>query len=95
MQLSNFSFKQHSNSRLEVLLMLMKFNRYGYSYNDVDGSSFFEESKDHEGIFTFLASDLTDFPQKLEGYFSKIIDLTTLKLTGYIPSHDDFWNLEE
>ena len=73
--------------------MLMKFNRYGYSYNDVDGSSFFEESKDHEGIFTFLASDLTDFPQKLEGYFSKIIDLTTLKLTGYIPRHDDFWNL--
>ena len=74
--------------------MLMQFNRFGYSFKDVDGSSFFEETTDHEGLFAFLAADLSYFPQKLESYFSKIIDPSTLKLTGFVPTHDDFRELD-
>lgn len=67
----------------------MKFTSHGYSYTDVDGTVFYEEDKEHNGLFNFLAADLTKLPGELESYFSKIIDLNTLKLKDYKPTYDD------
>lgn len=74
--------------------MLMKFTSHGYSYTDVDGTVFYEEDKNHYGLFNFLAVDLTNLPRELESYFSKIIDLKTLKLKDYKPTPDDLSKID-
>ena len=43
--------------------MLLKFTKAGYQYTDVDGSVFYEETNDHEGLFKFLAADLSELPE--------------------------------
>nr|WP_309098448.1 hypothetical protein [Fredinandcohnia onubensis] len=69
--------------------MLLKFTSEGYQYTDVDGSIFYEETNEHEGLFKFLAADLSKLPDQLERYFSKIIDTTTFKSKNYKPTYDD------
>jgi hypothetical protein len=69
--------------------MLLKFTKAGYQYTDVDGSVFYEETSDHEGLFKFLAADLSELPGKLESYISKIIDTSTFKLRNYKPTFND------
>lgn len=69
--------------------MLLKFTSEGYEYIDMDGSVFYEETNEHEGLFKFLAVDLSNLPDQLECYFSKIIDTTTFKPMNYKPTYED------
>ncbi|QRN84860.1 hypothetical protein JR334_07720 [Clostridia bacterium] len=74
--------------------MLVKFTNHGYSYTDVDGTSFYDEDKEHKGLFDFLDADLSSLPKILESYISKIIDKETFKLTGYEPSYNDLRDVD-
>jgi hypothetical protein len=69
--------------------MLLKFTGDGYEYCDVDGTVFYEETIEHEGLFKFLPADLSNLPQQLESYFSEIIDTATFKFKNYKPDYDD------
>lgn len=70
-------------------VMLLKFTNEGYEYCDVDGTVFYEESNEHNGLFKFLASDLSELPRQLESYFSKIINTSTFKSKNFKPTYDD------
>ncbi|MDD4055985.1 MAG: DUF6076 domain-containing protein, partial [Bacteroides sp.] len=75
--------------------MLLKFTNEGYKYTDIDGSVFYEETNEHKGLFKFLAADLSKLPDQLESYFSKIVDISTLKLKNYKPTYDDLEEISD